>query len=248
LKYWISKRLLPALTLLLAVWLSGSALRQAVIRPEMGSWMGFGIGYMNPVSEAKYIKKYFPTVRIGNSYDEGSYLLWTLWPDNRIFIDARQFPFKDWTDEYWKIFHSNVGYEYPARIEKFINKQQCDLWCVGFSSGAVTQWLFHSPDWQLAYYGISAAVFVRKGTPLPTGQVVYSPDIGTIRNMGDLQDLLYWTLMIKDWQAVEILFARMEEYFTSSAQRKEWGKWAAMARYVRREGLDIVLTPPEAKE
>ena len=91
----------------------------------MNSWMGFGIGYMNPVAEAKYIKKHFPKVRIGNTYDEGAYLLWELWPQNKVFIDARYFPFRGWLDEYWKVFHGNIGYQYPERVERFINKYDC---------------------------------------------------------------------------------------------------------------------------
>jgi hypothetical protein len=232
-KHWYSTLLLPILTLLLACWLSSSVIRQAVLWPEMSLWAGFGIGDQNPVAEAKYIKKYFPIKRIGNTYDEGAYLLWELWPQNTVFIDARHFPFQEMNDAYWNVFHSDLASKKPAEVEEFLLKYPCDVWCVGYNSWAMSRWFFTSPDWQLAFYGKSAAVFVRKEIPLPEiGSAKFSPDLDTLKNLGNVREVLLWTVMIRDWQAADVVLARSHEYFTAPQQQVIVRK---MERYVQNE-------------
>lgn len=106
------------------LFLSGYAIYRGYKTPEMYQWMGFGISETNPVEEAKFIKKYFPKAKIGNSYDQGAYLLWTLWPDNKVFFDSRHFPFKAWSDEFF------IDFQKGRNFNKFIKKYPCDLWLV----------------------------------------------------------------------------------------------------------------------
>jgi hypothetical protein len=173
--------------------------------------------------------------------------LWKIWPENKVFIDARQFPYREWSEEYWKVFHSNTVYDHPEKIKAFIDRYPADLWLVGYDSSAVTQWLFHSQEWKLAFYGRSAAVFVRQAISIPGNNAIFSPDISTVKTMGNLQEVVYWTMVIKDWQAFDVLLARMEKYFIYPEQRREWEQWVKMARYLKREGKNLVLTAPIEK-
>ena len=59
-------------------------------------WFGFGISYQNSVQEAEFIRNHLSNYFLGNDYDTGGYLLWALSPEQKIFIDPRYFPFKDW--------------------------------------------------------------------------------------------------------------------------------------------------------
>ncbi|MCI5138175.1 MAG: hypothetical protein D3922_07110, partial [Candidatus Electrothrix sp. AR1] len=219
-KRWITTLLVPIITVGISAWIAGSALYKATFFPERDCWVGYGIGDMNPVAEAEYIKKNYPTARIGNTYDEGAYLLWKLWPDNKIFIDARHFPFREWDSEYWKIFSSDLVYKKPAIASDFLQRYPCDLWCVGRSNIAMSYWFLFSPDWQLAFYGKSASIFVRKGIPLPKKSQRFSADLNTLKNFGTAFDVLNWVVTIQDWQAVDLVLERMRKYFIHPEHQK----------------------------
>jgi hypothetical protein len=45
----------PALACVLFLFLAGRSFLQALERPETGAWMGFGIGYSQPVDEAEFL-------------------------------------------------------------------------------------------------------------------------------------------------------------------------------------------------
>ncbi len=84
--------------------------------------------YISPEAEAGYIHKNFPQSRIGNDYQSGSYLLWSLWPEKKVFIDARYFPYREWYHEEGDF----ESYEDRAQIETFLKKYNCDLWCIAW--------------------------------------------------------------------------------------------------------------------
>ena len=69
-----------------------------------------------------------------------------------------------------------------------------------------------------------------------------------MKNIADLQDLFLWTLVIQDWEAVDVLLVRMEDYFTSPHQREIWGRWAALSRYSKRSKQGLVMSEPKVTE
>ncbi len=240
-KMWVSTLLLPALTLGLAIIISGVIFRQALLFPEMDCWLGFGIEEQTPVAEAKYIKKYFPTARIGNTYNQGPYLLWEIWPDNKVFVDTRQFPYKGWLEEYFKIFNSNVAADNPEKFAEFIDKYSCDLWLIGHENILARQWFFLSPDWQIAFYGKCGVIFARKDISLPVEAPVFSPDLNTISNLLRAIEVLKWTLIIRDRKAANIVISRLEKHFTYPSQRKTTQKLILLARFLEKENKGLTL-------
>ena len=117
--------------------------------------IGFNPNYISPESEAGYIRKNFPHMLMGNDYYCGSYLLWSLWPTKKVFIDARYFPYSEWYDE----AHKFEGSKDKATIESLLKKYNCDLWCLSYYT-PVLQYFITSPDWRLVYYGPSACIFL----------------------------------------------------------------------------------------
>ena len=85
--------------------------------------------YCPPAMEADYIRSKFPHLRIGNDYSSGSYLLWSLWPGEKVFIDDRYFPYHTWYDEYNEFCYGNDR----TLKNLFIKKYDCDLWCLSYS-------------------------------------------------------------------------------------------------------------------
>ncbi len=130
-----------------------------VVRAQYESFCvpGFGLNpdYISPVSEANYIRTNFPDLLMGNDYYCGSYLLWSLWPSKKVFIDARYFPYRRWYSEYIEFEWSQD----KTHIELFLNKNKCDLWCLSYKK-PIFQYFITSPDWRPVYYGPSACIFL----------------------------------------------------------------------------------------
>ncbi len=116
--------------------------------------------YVIPREEADYISTTFPHARIGNDYYTGSYLLWSLWPGNRVFIDARYFPYRSWYSEYDRFsFTSDRG-----EFDLFLKSYTCDLWCISHDNSLVDMFRA-SADWRLVHYGPSASIFLSRRVP-----------------------------------------------------------------------------------
>ena len=190
----------------LCVLLAGRASLNAICKPYGTRWFGFGISYQNPVEEAAFIRTNLPVDRLGNDYSAGGYLLWALWPDTKVMIDPRQFPFRDWYSEYrsWSTGR-NVG--------EFVRKYACDVWCVRYEHEGVTNWFLRSPDWKLAFYGPSAAVFVRKEKLLPPELPRTGSGIKEIKNIGQALLVLMFSVSVHDWDNAHAILASMEQRF-----------------------------------
>lgn len=219
-KTYLSKLLVPALTVCIAGYLTGSTLYKAKYYPEVFCWMGFGISDLNPVYEANYIKENYPTARIGNTSNTGSYLLWKIWPDNKNFIDARQFPHKRWSDEYWNVFHTDLAVKQPEHVSQFLKKYPCDIWLVEYQHLTMQHWFMLSPDWNLAFYGKIAAVFVRKDIPIPKSTSRFGADLHSLKNYYTTIVLFEWAFRCRQWEAADKILNRMQTYFTHPDQQR----------------------------
>jgi hypothetical protein len=186
--------------------LAGRASYDAVCRPYGTRWLGFGISYQNPVEEAAFIQSNFPIDRLGNDYSCGGYLLWALEPEIKVMIDPRQFPSRDWYSEY-------RGWSTGRNVGNFVLKYACDVWCVRYEHEGVTNWFLRSPDWKLAFYGPSAAVFVRKDMVLSPELPRAGHGIREIRNIGQALLVLMFSVSLHDWDNAQTILTSMKERF-----------------------------------
>lgn len=206
-------RMLPLLILLAGLGIAGLSLHNSFLRPERFLWMGFGISDGNPVAEAEYIKRYFPNARIGNTYNQGSYLLWNLWPKNRVFYDARHFPYRSWGNEF-------MAFTGGQKVKEMLRLYPCDLWCVSLHNISLLMSLLDSKEWHLAYYGRNSAILVRKDIPLPQYAPKTSDNIYDIQNLSSAIDCLKFACLIKDWHIAARILDTMNARFTYHTQQK----------------------------
>lgn len=204
---------LPLIVTLLSYGLSAIFLFKSLATPELHLWMGFGHSRISAVKEVEYIKNNFPDSRIGNTYDPGSYLLWELWPRNKVFLDARFFPYHSWVKD-------ALAFENGKNIDEFVSKQSCDLWCISFTARPALMWFYSSPKWQLAFYGNSAAVFVKEGIELPKDTPYSSSELLDLKNPVNALTLLTWVVNIKDWENADKILHSMQNTFTFPAEKK----------------------------
>jgi hypothetical protein len=119
-------------------------------------------GFAAPKEEVEYIKQNFSSSKIGNTYIIGTYILWELYPNNKVMMDPRQFPYYSIWNEYHNFFQQAQNPQY------FLNKYPPDLLIIEkyrlrFN---LIFWLAQSPDWKLIFWGKDALIFLRKDIPV----------------------------------------------------------------------------------
>ena len=128
---------------------------------EDRSW--FGVGYEDyvPNREMRYIMDNDLPGPMFNDYLSGSYLMWTMYPEYKVAIDARHFPYRgrvlsDWAD---------IGTRYPltpAGLRAFMDKYPARIALIHHNYQNIIVWFYRSPDWVLAYFDTSAVVMIHK--------------------------------------------------------------------------------------
>jgi pentatricopeptide repeat protein len=157
------RRLAAATQVLIAatiVFFSARMTAEAVFSPKVGI---NAVHFNDPVEEAGFIRDNLQGLRMGNTYNCGSYLAWYLWPGHKVLIDGRYFPYMDWYMEYNE-------FEYgpdDAYRQAFLEKYRCDFWCLPYDFPRLGFFL-GSPDWRLVHYGPKACLFL-SGRYAPTG-------------------------------------------------------------------------------
>lgn len=210
-------RLFPALVVLAGLGVSGNSIYKSVALPEAHQWMGFGISDLNPVSEADYIKKYFPHARIGNTYNQGAYLLWVLWPGNQVFMDARYFPYREWIDAFWNFSNGK-------NVSEMVKKYPCDLWCIDLQQWSLIRAFLNNKEWRLAFYGRNSVVLLRADIPLPEDAPRVSGDFFAPKNLVSAFESLRFLSSIKDWSSGRRLLSVMNASFTLAPQKQSMSR------------------------
>lgn len=207
------RRMMAALVTAATLALGAFAVRADAATPVVGSWRGFGNGYWNPESEADYLARAFPVARLGNDYNSGGYLLWRLGPKTKVFMDARYFPYRAWFQEYLTL-------ESTQGIEPLLKKYSTDVWCISLQLPRTVEWFRRSPDWTPAYYGPSAAVFVRRGTPLPDGGLHAAPAVADIKNLYQAIVVMAFAFDVNDLDGAARVVQGMEARFTAENDQR----------------------------
>lgn len=193
--------------------LSGWFLHHEKQFPSRGQWLEFGVSELFAIDEEiDFIKANYKGARIGNTYDHGAYILWNNWPQIKVMMDARYFPYINWFNEY-AAFHKGLN------IETFINKNPFDVIAVKHNLSALVFWFHNSKDWKLVFYGKSAAVFARSSLALPD-RLTRGSNINNINAFSIAADVFLTSILIKDWQGTDIILNKMKRNFTHSYQEK----------------------------
>lgn len=163
-------RLIPGLLSALAfVAICAGSAWQSVHYPYASSWCGFGITYWNPVVETEWLERFEPQARIYNDYDGGGYLLWKLYPQTKVMIDPRSFPYRDWYAEYSRFEQGQIYHEFLDQFEK------CDVAVISLKNVGLWRRFAASGEWVVAWIGPSSAIWVRPGKQYPAAANDFAP-------------------------------------------------------------------------
>ncbi len=197
------RKYINAVIVIICLFLAARTNYESIFKFHPFRWFGFGISYINPVSESGFIKENFSGMRLGNDYDTGGYLLWDLWPETKIFIDPRYFPFRQW----FVVYRQFVSGKNPA----FLNKFSCDVWCLKLEYPVVNDFL-RSRDWRLVHYGPTAAIFVKQGANVPDMPELASSALSSIKSLPQALIAFNFASKINDIDTAHAIIDNLKYY------------------------------------
>ena len=166
----------------------------------------FGISYKNPVVEAQFIKRNLRPARVGNTYNNGAYLIWKLWPDTKVMIDARYFPYKSWFNRYERLI---AGID----IDSFVEESQCKVWCIDYEEFRLMRFFLDHSEWKTVFCGPSAAVFVRNDFPQVNMPFRMDDSVFRITNFDLARRVFLFQLARGDYVTASRMISGMKETF-----------------------------------
>lgn len=172
----------------------------------------FGTGGFNPVLETEFIRRFLPNeTRVGNTYDIGGYMLWALYPRQKILIDPRYFPYRDWFPSYLR-FQSGLDFQ------QFLERFPCNVFLVNYAKDPLIAAFMRSPEWKMAFWGPTAAVFVKRSIELPPDAATFAPNrLEDIRNLTTATLAYQFAMRIQDLPTGERILDHIRSRFTCEA-------------------------------
>jgi hypothetical protein len=124
----------------------------------------------------------------------------------KVFIDPRKFPFKGWLDQYG-------AFRSGRKVSDFVRHFPCEVWCIRYECRKLITWFLRSPDWKVAFYGPSAAVFAREDVPLMEQTPQAGQGIGKIKNITQALFVFTFAVAIHQWDNARMVLAGMRQRF-----------------------------------
>lgn len=184
-------------------------------RSSAGNWPDLGESEFYSIpTEVDYIEEHYKDARIGNVYEHGAYILWRRWPQQKVMIDARQFPYNSLNRDYWNFVHAND-------MDSFLKKYPFNLAVISHKTIDLMDWFAHSNMWQPVFYGPGAALYV-KGKELGNEQRQKVERAKALTQINDFEVAVYvlhTALSLRDWQGYDMLLTNMQNRFSSSKKK-----------------------------
>ena len=207
--------------LALFLFLGGRSILDAWRNPGYGSWLGFGISYINPVPEAEFLASSHLGGRLYNLFDGGGYLLWRLYPQYRVMTDSRSFPYLSW-------FADQYNFSMGDSFDDFLRRYPADVANIELTHVFTCRNFLKSADWRLVFYGPTSAVFVRRSLQFEGKRK--SAGAG-IRNADNAIRFFYFAAEVGDF---DVAWSTLDHIETRLAYQATAGDLAAVRAY--REG------------
>jgi hypothetical protein len=139
-----------------------------------------------PAGAADYLLEHHLTGPIFNTYEQGGYLIWRLWPRERVFIDGRSLSETVYRDYHQILFNAgSYADQVAGPREELLNRYGVQLVVMNtmdYVSGAMYPLALAlanpiGTEWQLVYDDSQAVVFLRRPPP---GSPVLSNKLGRL--------------------------------------------------------------------
>ena len=208
------------LSLLLAAALFGTGINswglyQQKIAPANERWPDFGHSDLfTAPGETAFIAKHYPTAKIGNTYGYGAYLLWQLWPQQKVMMDARYFPYEDWFQEY-------LAFDKGHNVAAFLERYPADVMVVPHQHAELKKAIVALKQWSLVFLGKNALVYVFDPDRTVQLALEHGEEIQTITAYQQGLKIFHSVMLHRDWQGLTLLMQVMQSKFNTPEQVKQ---------------------------
>ncbi|MFO0753205.1 MAG: hypothetical protein U0411_07770 [Thermodesulfovibrionales bacterium] len=127
-------------------------------------WFGKDLQSRVPVKEAEFLKKYKIQGPLFNDYLIGGYMIWSTYPEYKVFIDPRYGPFWKQVGPDYFTFTSNIT---PETLKAFNGKYPFKAALVHMNYSNMIFAMAATGDWRLLYFDKVAVLMVHKSL-IPT--------------------------------------------------------------------------------
>ncbi|MBN9417785.1 MAG: hypothetical protein J0I12_20215 [Candidatus Eremiobacteraeota bacterium] len=210
---------LTVLALCAQLFLCFKSSEEAINKPYAASWFGFGITYWNPVDEVEFLKKYHPGIKnIINDYDSGGYLIWKLFPETKVLIDPRSFPYRKFWADYIAYEHGQIGLEF---LDRFSEKP--DVALVSLKNTSLWRSYLKDPkkQWVPGWIGTAYVVFVKQGFTYPKDAAEFMPKrFETLRNAQKAFQIYQFAMEANLYETAWAVLEVMQTKFNSTPEEK----------------------------
>lgn len=123
------------------------------------SWFGSRMEEFIPAKETKFIQENSLPGPVLNDYLIGGYMLWSMYPEYKVFIDPRYGPYVNTVLPDWLNIKIDLS---PEGLQRFTSKYPFRVALIGLEEIDIISWLLRSPEWKLAYFDKAAVVIVHQ--------------------------------------------------------------------------------------
>lgn len=193
-------------TIVLFVYISGRSIYQAQYSPQLMTWMGLGFDYQHPVQESEFIKKNLPRLKLFNSYNTGSYAISSLYPEYKVFIDPRAFPYKTWRKRYMDFHYGKTP------LDQFQKEYDFDIAIIDY--WADLKQFQNSSEWLPVFYGTSGTVYIKKNSGLTFN--VRAPEnnrFANVKNIKQCLKIFNKAIELDDFEAAVYIYGQLKKNF-----------------------------------
>jgi hypothetical protein len=150
-----------------------------------------------PAGAADYLLEHHVSGPMFNTYEQGGYLIWRVWPQERVFIDGRSLSETVYRDYNRILFNAgSYGDQVAGPREELLNRygvQVVVMNTMDYVSGALYPLAIAlanpiSTEWELVYDDSQAVVFLRRPRP---GSPVLSNKLGRVLRHMDRECVAY---------------------------------------------------------
>jgi hypothetical protein len=160
------------------------------LQPEVAEWT-------IPAGAADYLLEHGVTGPMFNTYEQGGYLIWRLWPQERVFIDGRSLSETVYRDYHQILYNAgSISDQVTGPREDLLNRygvQVVVMNTMDYVSGVLYPLALAlanpvSTEWELVYDDPQAVIFLRRPPP---GTPVLSSKLGRILRHMDRECAAY---------------------------------------------------------
>jgi len=141
--------------------LAGIIVWESLVFNTYWTWFGWRLNDYVPADAVAFVRRNQPPGPLFNDYLTGGYLMWTLYPEYKVFIDSRYGPYQSTGvfDAYARLMRSPS----PAALVSLETSYPFQSAVIDAAHAPLLADLFlAAPGWRLVYFDAVAAVFAKK--------------------------------------------------------------------------------------